>query len=113
METHLWIDVSKIQVSGGWISNIMRTWCTIIQNCNDREDFLLLSGRATYLFSKRKVFTTTIYIISHYHWTDGFFVKNHPLKEAEKQYKFCFGVKMNKEGGGVDHGVQDRSIQAS
>lgn len=36
-----------------------------------------------------KIFTVTI--LSHnYHWKDGFSLKNHPLKEAEKQYKFCF-----------------------
>lgn len=45
-----------------------------------------------------KVFTATI-LSQNYHWTDGFFVKNHPLKEAEKQYKFCFWVKVEKGMG--------------
>lgn len=54
-----------------------------------------------------KVFTATI-LSQNYHWTDGFFVKNHPLKEAEKKYKFCFRVKVDKGGGGVDYGIQDR-----
>lgn len=74
-----------------------------------RQDFLLLSDRTTYFLSKMKVFTATI-LSQNYHWTDGFFVKNHPLKEAEKQYKFCFRVKVDKGGGGVDLGVQDRAI---
>lgn len=44
-------------------------------------------------------------IKQNYHWTDGFFVRNHPLKEAEKLYKFCFRVKVFKGGarGSVGH----------
>lgn len=60
-----------------------------------------------YFLSKMKVFTVTI-LSRNYHWTDGFFVKNHPLKEAEKQYKFCFRVDVDK---GTEGGVrQERAL---
>lgn len=47
---HLWIDVSQVQVSSGWVSNVMGTWRTIIQNCRNkkREEFPLVSDRARY-----------------------------------------------------------------
>lgn len=51
-----------------------------------------------YVRSKLKVCTTTI-LSQNYHWTDGFSLKNHPLKEAEKQYKFCFRAQVDKGGG--------------
>lgn len=45
----------------------------------------------------------TQYIKQNYHWMDGFFVKNHPLKEAEKQREFCFfHYGLNADRGGHD-----------
>lgn len=48
--------------------------------------------------SKLKIFTVTI-LSQNYHWKDGFSLKNHPLKEAEKQYKFCFRIGAGKGRG--------------
>lgn len=63
-----------------------------------------------FFFSKMKIFTATV-LSQNYHWTDGFFLKNHPLKEAEKQYKFCFRTKVDKGyGGGAESGMQDRAV---
>ena len=82
----------------------MGTRCGVVQNCrHTRENnFLRLSDSATDFLSKLKIFTGTI-LSQNYHWTDGFFLKNHPLKEAEKQPKFCFRI---KEDTGVGSGVR-------
>lgn len=72
----------------------------------EKKKFLLLSDRTTYSFSKMKMFTVTI-LSQNYHWTDGFSLKNHPLKEAEKQYKFCFRAEVDKGCGGLEWGVQN------
>lgn len=60
-----------------------------------------LTGNKCFL-SKQKIFSVTI-LSQNYHWKDGFSLKNHPLKEAEKQYKFCF-----RTGAGKGHGVGGR-----
>lgn len=66
-----------------------------------------LTGNKCFL-SKLKIFTVTI--LSHnYHWKDGFSLKNHPLKEAEKQYKFCFRIGAGK-GCGVVWGAGIRCV---
>lgn len=65
------------------------------------QNFRLLFDSSTHFLSKLEIFTVTV-LSQNYHWTDGFFVKNHPLKEAEKQYKFCFRVNGAQRGQGVE-----------
>lgn len=63
--------------------------------------------------SKLHIFTAFI-LNQNYHWTDGFFLKNHPLKEAEKQCKFCFWVRVDKGvAGEVKRAGQGLSDQVS
>lgn len=38
---YLWIDVSKIQVCSGRVSDIMGTWRRIVQNCGDRKEGII------------------------------------------------------------------------
>lgn len=80
-----------------------------LQRQKREKIFLLLSDRTDYFLSKMKIFTATI-LSQNYHWTDGFFLKNHPLKEAEKQYKFCFRTKVDKGCGGAEQGMRDRAV---
>lgn len=70
-----------------------------LQRQTSREDkFLLLSAWTTYvLYVTKELFTATV-LRQNYHWTDGFFLKNHPLKEAERQYKFCFRAEVEMKG---------------
>lgn len=67
-----------------------------------------LTGNKCFL-SKLKVFTVTI-LSQNYHWKDGFSLKNHPLKEAEKQYKFCFRTGEGKRAWGGVRG-QELGVQ--
>lgn len=67
----------------------------------------------TCVLSKFKIFTAAI-LSQNYHLTDGFSLKNHPLKEAEKQYKFCFRAEAGGKGvrRGLNDAVRDGALSA-
>ncbi len=55
---------------------------------NNNRRFTISSSMLGYI--QQNGHCITQYIKQNYHWTDGFFVKNHPLKAEEKQCEFCF-----------------------
>lgn len=74
----------------------MRTRSWIIQNWKEKPQFWMANQSLSHLHHNESQTPNwlhnciTQYIKQNYHWTDGFFVKNHPLKEAEKQCEFSF-----------------------
>lgn len=79
-----------------------------LQRQKREENFLLLLDRA-YFLSKMKIFTATV-LSQNYHWTDGFSLKNHPLKEAESSINFVSGQKWTKGVGGWNKGYRTGAV---